>query len=33
MVELREATGLQRSLTETGEEQTTVGWTRRKDGG
>ena len=35
MVELREETGVQRSLTEreTGEEQITVGWTRRKDGG
>ena len=34
MVELREARGVQRSLTiETGEEQTTVGRTRRKDGG
>ena len=33
MVELREETGVQRSLTETGEEQITVGLTRRKDGG
>ena len=35
MVELREETGMQRSLTEreTDEEQTTVGRTRRKDGG
>ena len=33
MVELREETGVQRSLTrETGEEQSTVGWTHRKDG-
>ena len=35
MVELREETGVQRSLTErlVLEEQTTVDWTRRKDGG
>ena len=33
MVELREETGLQRSLTFTDEEQTAVGRTRRKDGG
>ncbi len=34
MVELREERGVQRSLTrETGEEQTTVVRTRRKDGG
>ena len=34
MVELREERGVQRSLTrETREEQTTVGRTRRKDGG
>ena len=34
MVELREETEVQRSLTEsTGEEQITVGWTRSKDGG
>ena len=33
MVELREETGVQRSLTETAEEQTVVGRTRRKDGG
>ena len=33
MVELREETGVQRSLTETGEEQATVGRTRRKDCG
>ena len=32
MEELREETAEQRSLTETGEEQITVGWTRRKDG-
>ena len=44
MVELREETGVQRrrdgsaeekrrECRETGEEQITVGWTRRKDGG
>ena len=34
MVELREERGVKRSLTrETGEEQTTVVRTRRKDGG
>ena len=31
MVELREETGVQRSLT--GEEQITVGWKHKKDGG
>ena len=33
MVELREETGVQRSLRETGEKQTTVGMICRKDGG
>ena len=33
MVELREEKRVQRSLTETSQEQTTVGRARRKDGG
>ena len=33
MVELRQETGVRRSLTETGEKQLIVGRTRRKDGG
>ena len=33
MVELREETGVQRSLTETGDEKIAVGRTRREDSG